>query len=182
MSIWPNQHGPEDLQRAQIKVAIKRSMKTLTSYLAAIALLAFLHLAAAQDAVTIFSIRGDDGQAASFTISAAKVAAQPDWRPEDPAPPPLSIAKACALARQSLIARNLRQEQWALGDCTLRNITALNPGLQKAYPHRWFYQFTFHSLKPAKEQLRPADIEQFAVVLMDGSIVEPSAVQKVKAP
>ncbi len=103
-----------------------------------------------------------------YTIPHEKAAAQPIWTPEAPAQPPLSIQRACFLARQALANRGKQPVDWRINECALRQF------LDGAYQDRWFYAVEFFRPKSARAADRPSDFIQHVILLMDGTVVESS--------
>jgi hypothetical protein len=150
-------------------------MKTLTLITLFLALTLFR--SSAETTVDVQLLTCEDSQDGTmvFNISESKAAQQPIWKPDSPLQPPLSIAKACALAKASLRARKLDVGQWQISACTLHRLPA------GRFPDRWYYAIDFYRDKSDGRVIpdaRAKDWSQTTVVLMDGSIVEPTVESK----
>ena len=145
-------------------------MKPLAILILALSLGGQLY-AATNTNVRVFALESLGEGTTVFSIPQAKAAAQPRWTPESPAQPPLSIYKACSLAKQALANRGKTVAEWRMLDCALREF------LDGGYPDRWFYVVGFYrpmSARAARAAERTNDFIESVVVLMDGTVVEPN--------
>ncbi len=108
--------------------------------------------------VRVFSRLDADGSTLAFDISQERFANAPSWDPQTTAQPPLSVGEAIADAKRWL------QEKKALPAATdYRLLNAMLMRIAGKASDRWSYQINFSS--------GPTVVT--AVVLFDGSIVEP---------
>jgi TonB family protein len=110
-----------------------------------------------------------DGFAGVFQIDRARATALPRWNPETDAPL-LSIADVTRLARESVMQRNAGASRFDLENVTLRK------SMRPSAPTFWFYTVTFAGQSGDPRQVLSA------VILPDGTVVEPSAVQSTVPP
>jgi len=112
---------------------------------------------------------------ATWSISATRLEAQPIWQPEDGAPP-CSASTAARTALGRIRDRFPEIKGWVIHAISLHNI---QKGVGKIrdhnYPDRWFYSVEIApdsdrdtALLNAKKHLL------VTVILLDGSVIEPS--------
>jgi len=106
----------------------------------------------------------------TFGISEERCVALPKWTPTSNDPVPLDVRKACALAKASYEKRETNAMVVAVREVSLQRTHVWRGGLGDL--ERWFY----------KVEVEPVDWRNgnhfigYAVVLMDGTVVEPGLV------
>jgi hypothetical protein len=113
----------------------------------------------------LFSRQDEKGVVTEFRVSETKLVAMPGWSPESE-PVPLNIAAAVTAAKKKL--KPQRPENLLVVGIQL---TAVNSGKLM----RWFYLIQCYDSTQVRRSEPPA--MQVAVVLMDGSVVEPVTVR-----
>lgn len=118
----------------------------------------------AADSVTLFS---ESGAKATYTwaLPLARLQQTPAWTPSAGAPP-LSIAKAVAIATGRLKAANPQFKRYDVLSISL--VAASWTGDKPA--DRWYYRI---ALTPVIDGNRLYRLRYVAVVLLDGTLVEP---------
>jgi len=99
---------------------------------------------------------------AVFEIPRNKAVAQPPWNPETGAVPPLRITLACAAAKRALQLRYDTNIEFGIHEITLRPMTSFGT---------WYYDIE------GKTPQHVGEAEMHAVILMDGSNLEPTIVR-----
>jgi hypothetical protein len=136
------------------------------SRLAGLVLLAWSAAAGARhspDAVHLL-LTAFSGEVYDYRISLARAAALPRWEPESRTPPPLRGEQAVAIGLQWMQKRAPQVDRFALFRIELTRTTYINRGVL------WHYIIYADAVHGTRRM--PAHGMQ-AVVLMDGSVVEP---------
>jgi TonB family protein len=101
-----------------------------------------------------------DGTVDVYELDPARAAGLPTWDPQSPYEPPLALGAAVTAARTWLLQQNPGQER-----LDLMNVTLTRSG-----PTAWMYQIRFQPMSTGRA---PLGTGFMAMVLMDGSILEP---------
>ena len=104
-----------------------------------------------------------------FEVPTAKAETLPKWVPETGKPAPLSISRACALAKQALKTGRPDLEDFEVYEITMRHIDWLRVH-ETHSTETWFYEIHCRA-KKNNEYTRPCGL--IALILMDGTNVEP---------
>jgi hypothetical protein len=140
------------------------------SQLAALALVVLPLLAGAQPRSGVLLLaEGDTQTMQNWEVSHQKWEAQPKWTPASADPPPLSIAKAVELGDVSLRKRHPDVKQFAISSVTLRPQSSSGRDIVDG----WFYRLEF---QPVVAGRRLWGGQFLAVVLFDGTVIEPRSV------
>jgi hypothetical protein len=132
-------------------------------------LLAWPSIATANE-VTLFG-QGDMETMYNWAVSNEKLLAQPQWSPAA-GPPPLPISKAVDLARAWMKKRHPDVKDFAIASVTLAPSNACCSGATE----RWYYRVEFYPIVGGQRLYGGHFI---AVVLFDGTVVEPTAEKRV---
>ena len=130
---------------------------------------AWSSLALARD-VTLFG-QGDMDTMYNWAVPSEKLEAQPQWSPSA-GPPPLSIAKAVEIAETWIKKQYPEVRQFAIASVALGRANAWSSSTAE----RWYYRIEFYPIVGGKRLFGGQFI---AVVLFDGSVVEPRAEKRV---
>jgi hypothetical protein len=144
-------------------------MRRLASLLTVIAV--WSPLAFARD-ITLFG-QGDMETMYNWAVATEKFEAQPQWSPSAGSPP-LSIAKAVEIADAWIKKQNPDVKRFAIASIAL----ARADGWGASAAERWYYRIEFHPIVGGR---RLYGGQFVAVVLFDGSVVEPRAEKRVPA-
>lgn len=109
---------------------------------------------------------GDTKTMQNWEVSRQKWAAQPKWSPASSGPPPLAIAKAVEIGEAWLRKRHADVKQFFVASVALRLQSSFGPDTSEG----WFYRLEF---QPIVAGQRLWGGQFVAVVLFDGSVVEP---------
>jgi hypothetical protein len=103
----------------------------------------------------------------------AGVDALPDsqWHPESDLPPPLSLKRACTLAKAAIKLRNPQFEDIKVGWVRISKSTYAKKPV-------WYYEVHCGATTKSPPSDSAGCIPSFAIILMDGTDVEPRVVQK----
>jgi TonB family protein len=133
-------------------------------------------------AIVLTTANGQDGARSVFEITIDRAAAQPRWVPLGATEPPLTIATAEKAAETWLLAGSPEVATLVLSGVSLFRTAARSLG--QPPPECWYYRLTFDRMVDGQRVFGGADLT--AVVLLDGSIVEPrresAAAASVAAP
>ena len=110
-----------------------------------------------------------------FEIPKSKADALPKWHPDRDDPAPVTLKQACELAKSSLKKRYPSADEFQLGQVRLTEIVSKEKVLSEPLG-TWFYEFTFL----AKRNGVATDSCAFAVILADGTSVEPVITRRAK--
>lgn len=141
-------------------------MSALTLAIAAATFLAAAPPSTGPSDVMLRSIRSD-GEELRVAVSAEQLAKVPAWDAESDFDPPLARRLAIQLARDSVKKRYPQFEDFAVTSIEMAMITE----------ERWYY---FVKFVPKGGGERVHALGAIAVVLMDGTVVEPKRVEVAK--
>jgi hypothetical protein len=111
---------------------------------------------------------GRDNVMQNWEISRQQWQAQPKWTPASSGPPPLAISKAVELGEMWLRKRHADINKLVVSPITIRPQSSSGPGVTEG----WFYRIEFQPVVAGKKLWGG---EFVAVVLFDGTVVEPRA-------
>jgi len=114
--------------------------------------------------VDLFSYTDADGVSEKFVITPGRAEKIPKWEPAR-TPPPLSLEQAVAVADTWLKKKYPDVKAFSISRIT---IAELSP--RPTYANRWYYELDFDAIVGGK---RGGGSRFMAVVLFDGSVVEP---------
>jgi hypothetical protein len=116
--------------------------------------------------VELGSVQSEGGPTRTFAVTATRLSKTPTWSPGK-GWPPVSLDQALTTAQQWISKVNPKLERFSPMDIRL---SCAYPNLGVAGERRWFWSITFDAFL-GEYTLGGGPLE--AVVLMDGSIVEP---------
>jgi len=143
----------------------------LFSLLTILILSAFPRFAQAQGNVVLFG-QGDMKTMYQWEVSSQKFSTQPRWSPSSGAPP-LTIEKAVEIATEWIKKKNPEIKNFALTSVAF----SVGQAWEAQPSERWYYRIEF---QPIVGGQRLYGGQFIAVVLFDGSIVEPRAENRVR--
>jgi hypothetical protein len=111
---------------------------------------------------------GRDNVMQNWEVSRQQWSAQPKWTPTSGGPPPLPISRAIELGEAWLRKRHSDINKIAVGSITIRPQAGSSLGIEEG----WFYRIEFQPVVAGKKLWGG---ELVAVVLFDGTVVEPRA-------
>jgi hypothetical protein len=111
----------------------------------------------------VYGTTDQQGRKVELVLSSAAVEKGPSWSPGE-SEPPLSISKA------SRIALEWAKRKYSRYDTVEIREIVLVPYSCSIAQNRWYYRFEF---TPVMDGNRMYGVDNFAAVLMDGSVVAP---------
>ena len=134
---------------------------------AACLLLTIPLVAASQSRAEVLLLgEGYDKTMWNWEVSTQKWAAQPKWSPDSPSQPPLPIAQAVEMGEVWLRKRHTDVKQFVIRSISLQPQSSSGPKIVDG----WFYRLEFQPMVAGRRLWGGNFI---AVVLFDGSVVEP---------
>jgi hypothetical protein len=126
-------------------------------------------VAGAQPQGDVFLLgEGRDNVMQRWEVSRQQWQAQPKWTPTSGGPPPLAISKAIELGETWLRKRHADMNKLVVSSITIRPQASSSLGVNEG----WFYRIEFQPVVAGKKLWGG---EFVAVVLFDGTVVEPRA-------
>jgi hypothetical protein len=122
--------------------------------------------------LTLVSKECISGRQYVFEVVQAQIATLPIWHPESESPAPVSLKKACTIGRATLKAKYPQIEELEIANVSLNKVVG------PEQPGCWYYILDYVGKQSGKSV---PSCRFFAVVLMDGSSVEPVIVDPNKS-
>ena len=116
------------------------------------------------DTVSLSNMTAEDGKTTIHKITEAEAQRLPEWDPESGKPAPLPLDVAIKKGKEWLKKKNPKMD-----DFKVRSISLEKVGFG-SIPNRWFYKIEFDPVLGDQRLFGPWFA---AVVLMDGTVVEP---------
>jgi hypothetical protein len=147
-------------------------MKTLLTFFTLLFVL--VSSSSAQDKIRLSLQHCPDGTEYLFELDAGKVITLPMWQPESDKPVPVSLKRAVEIGRTTLKGRYPDIDELEVMNVSINEIVSTKR------LGRWYYVLSYVGKRDGKSV---PSCRFFAVVLMDGSSIEPVALsQKSSTP
>jgi hypothetical protein len=125
--------------------------------------------------VVLMDVPDADGKRVQFRTDTAAIAKTPDWSP-GLQEPPLTITAATRIAREAGQRRLPKADNIEIDSVALRKIESYGQngsGMKRLT--RWYYAFTISPVM--NRNASHGTSETVVVILLDGSVIEPSPMQ-----
>ena len=116
--------------------------------------------------VMVRTIHSSDGVRMRLAVNREQAIRVPEWHPEAGYPPPLDLKLAIELARDSVRNRYPQFQKYEVISIDIAEVG-------REYMDKWFYMIKF---RPILEDQPVRLTGTVALVLMDGTVVEPTTV------
>jgi hypothetical protein len=166
-SLNPDRHGRRWARLAYLPVNLALGGLSMR-LLFLVTVLFGLHFAQAAHGRDVLLLgEGDSTTMNNWEVSRQKWEVQPKWSPTSEQPPPLSIQKAVELAEAWMKKHKAGEKQFIVWTVSLMSQATWATDVRDG----WFYRIEFYSGADSRGMGR---MGQFvAVVMLDGSVVEP---------